>query len=294
MLKAILPENVKPKKPKFIVSGKSGVGKTIFALGFPRPYIIDTEGGATRPEYVDKMKAVRAGYMGKEQGSQDFKTVVDQVKELATTKHDYETLVIDSFSKLYNLEAAKAEEVVGSDYGRDRKEANKPTKQLMRWMESCDMTILLVCHQKDKWEKVGEKREQTGTTFDAWDKMEYDLDLWIEAQLIGRSRNFVVKKSRIKDFVVGNSFPLDYESFSKLYGKDVIEKEATQVTLATPDQIARLQGLIELFHIPMDEQSRWLKKFEADGLGDLDTDQIQQIINYLEKKLPPPSKGATK
>ena len=146
-------------------------------LDFPKPLIIDCEGGAVEPQYVAKMKAVGADYMGKEEGSQDFKTVIEELKRLATTKHDYQTLIIDSFSKLYNLTAAIAEETVGNVYAADKKAAQKPTRQLQVWMDRLDMTIALVCHSKAKWENG----QPTGTTtFDGWDKLEYDLNLWIE------------------------------------------------------------------------------------------------------------------
>ena len=55
-LKAKAPEEVKPTKPKMLISGESGVGKTMFALDFPKPYLFDTEGGATREQYQDKLK----------------------------------------------------------------------------------------------------------------------------------------------------------------------------------------------------------------------------------------------
>ena len=49
-LKAKQPVDVIPTKPKFMISGNSGVGKTFFSLQFPKPYLIDTEGGATRKQ----------------------------------------------------------------------------------------------------------------------------------------------------------------------------------------------------------------------------------------------------
>ena len=57
-LRAKKPEAVKVSKPKFLISGESGVGKTFFALDFPRPYLIDVESGATRPQYQEKLKEV--------------------------------------------------------------------------------------------------------------------------------------------------------------------------------------------------------------------------------------------
>jgi hypothetical protein len=284
-MKLIKPENIKQAKPKFIISGKAGVGKTMFMLSFEKPVVIDTEGGATRPEYVDRIKASGGVYMGKEQGSQDFKSVIDTIKELATTQHEYKTLIIDSFSKLYNLEAAIAEERVGNEYGRDKKEANKPTRQLQRWLEKLDMTVGLVCHSKSKWEKIGEKREETGTTYDGPDKMEYDLDLWIEAQLTGKSRAFVVKKSRIKSFVLGNSFPLDYETFANLYGRVVVESNSVPVACATDDQISEIKRLVDVFNISPEDQIKGLKKYDCESYDELSQDQAAKIIEGLTSKL---------
>jgi DNA polymerase III delta prime subunit len=185
-LKAVKPEIVKPSKPKFLISGPSGVGKTTFGLEFPKPYLIDVEGGAVREQYTKKLIASGGAYFGKEQGSQDFKLVIEEIKALATSKHDYKTLIIDSFTKLYNMAAAIAEETVGNDFGRDKKEANKPTRQLIRWLEKIDMTVILICHMKPKYERQGKEIVYAGTTFDGWDKLEYDLDLWIEIHKTGK------------------------------------------------------------------------------------------------------------
>lgn len=275
------PELIKRGKPKFILSGKSGVGKTFFMLDFPKPLIIDCEGGAVEPQYVAKMKAVGADYMGKEEGSQDFKTVIDELKRLATTKHDYQTLIIDSFSKLYNLTAAIAEETVGNVYAADKKAAQKPTRQLQVWMDRLDMTIALVCHSKAKWENG----QPTGTTtFDGWDKLEYDLNLWIELVQTGKRRDIVVRKSRIEGFIMGNSYPADYETFAKLYGTEIINKPSEQITLATPEQVADAKGLVAFRNISEDAQKAALKKYDVEQWEELSSDEIKTIIEKLKEK----------
>ncbi len=275
------PELIKRGKPKFILSGKSGVGKTFFMLDFPKPLIIDCEGGAVEPQYVAKMKAVGADYMGKEEGSQDFKTVIEELKRLATTKHDYQTLIIDSFSKLYNLTAAIAEETVGNVYAADKKAAQKPTRQLQVWMDRLDMTIALVCHSKAKWENG----QPTGTTtFDGWDKLEYDLNLWIELVQTGKRRDIVVRKSRIEGFILGNSYPADYDTFAKLYGADIIGKPSEQIVLATPEQIADAKGLIAFRNISEEDQKKALKKYDVEAFEELSSSEIQSIIEKLKEK----------
>lgn len=280
-LKAKQPEDVKPTKPKFLISGASGVGKTFFALSFPKPYLIDAEGGATRPQYQAKLKAAGGAYLGKEEGSQEFDVVIDQIKALITEKHDYKTLIIDSFSYLYMLEAAKAEEKVGSDFGRDKKEAQKPTKQLMRWLEKLDMNIILICHSKEKWVRQGKEIASAGTTFDGYDKMEYLLDLWVE--IVGKT--FIVKKSRI-DSLPGNSvFPLEYAKFAELYGQTVIEAEVVPVALATPEQVERISFLISALNVSPEEVEKLQKKFDVDEWAELTQDQIIKGISYFEAKL---------
>lgn len=281
-LKAKKPELIKPSKPKFILSGKSGVGKTMLMLDFKKPFVIDVEGGATEPQYIKKMQEVGAAYMGKEEGSQDFKIVIEQLKELATTKHDYQTLVIDSFSKLYNLTAAIAEEKVGNVYQADKKEAQKPTRQLQLWMDRLDMVICLVCHSKAKWDNG----QPTGTTtFDGWDKLEYDLNLWIELVQTGKRRDLVVRKSRLEGFVLGNSYPADYDTFAKLYGREIIEKPTEQLILASPEQVAEAKHLVGVFNISEDDQKKALKKYDCETYEELTTDEIGKIISNLKSKL---------
>lgn len=273
---------IKRGKPKFILSGKSGAGKTMLMLDFPKPFVIDCEGGAVEPQYVEKMKRVGAWYMGKEDGSQDFKTVIEQVKELATTKHDYQTLVIDSFSKLYNLTAAIAEEKVGNVYQADKKEAQKPTRQLQLWMDRLDMVICLVCHSKAKWENG----QPTGTTtFDGWDKLEYDLNLWIELVQTGKRRDIVVRKSRLEGFILGNSYPADYDTFAKLYGKEIIEKPSEQLVLASSGQVEELKHLVKVFNLSEEEQKRALKKYDCETFDELTQEEADLIITNLKSKL---------
>lgn len=276
------PELVKRGKPKFILSGNSGVGKTFFMLsGFPNPLVIDCEGGAVEPQYIAKMKEVGAEYIGKEEGSQDFATIIKELKWYATNKHDRQTLVIDSFSKLYNLTAAIAEEKVGNTYQADKKEAQKPTRQLQLWMDRLDMTIALVCHSKSKWMNG----QPTGTTtFDGWDKLEYDLNLWIELVQTGKRRDIVVRKSRIEGFILGNSYPADYETFAKLYGTEIINKPSEQIILATPEQVADAKGLVAFRNISDEDQKKALKKYDVEQWEELSSDEIKTIIEKLKEK----------
>jgi hypothetical protein len=284
-LKAVKPEAVKDRKPKFLISGKSGVGKTFFALDFPTPYYIDVEEGAVREQYVKKLIEAGGVYFGPEQGSRDYKSVIDEIKSLATEKHDYKTLIIDSFSHLYNLAAAIAEEKVGNDFGKDKKEANRPTRQLMRWIENLDMTVILICHQRDKWERKNGQLVATGTTFDGFDKLEYILDLWIEIEKTGGERTFNIKKSRIDGFPEGNTFPLSYSRFSTLYGKEIIERGSKPVDMADPEDVVEVVRLLEIVKVEPEIIEKWFTKANVDEFSEMTKEQITACLGFLKKKM---------
>lgn len=282
-LKAKKPEEVTVSKPKFMIYGESGVGKTFFSLSFPKPYMIDTEGGSVREQYQKKLQEVGGAYFGKEEGSQDFKAVIQEVKELCTTKHEFKTLIIDSFTYLYMLEAAEAEAKGGSDFGRDKKAANVPTRQLISQLEKCDLNVILICHSKQSWERRGKDIINTGTTFDGYEKLEYILDLAIEITKGGKT--FFVKKSRITGLPQGESFPLSYEKFADIYGRSVIEKEAIPVVLATPEQIDRLNKLVEGLKIDDATKEKWLTKCNCESFMEMTNEQIGSLIGFCEKKV---------
>lgn len=279
-LKAKQPEEVKPTKPKMLISGESGVGKTFFSLDFPSPYLFDTEGGANRSQYQEKLKKSGGVYFGKEEGSQDFKAVIEETKQLCTTTHPYKTAIYDSFTYLYMLEAAIAEADKGSDFGRDKKMANIPTRQLISQLEKLDMNIILVCHSKQKWERKGKDIIDAGSTFDGYDKLEYILDLWIE--ILKGGKTFIVRKSRIDSLKQGDSHPLSYEKFADLYGRQVIEAPSVPMILATVEQVARLTALVEGLKIDADTQKKWMDKCEVETFVDMSDSQISSLIKHCE------------
>src|SRR5215475_13973431 len=112
---------LKAKKPEVIESrlkalfyGSAGVGKTMAAIQFPVPYIIDTEGSTNKPQYVKEIEKSGGAVLM----TVDFDEMVNEVRELLTTKHEHKTLVIDSLTLLYNDLLEKAERKVGTEFGR--------------------------------------------------------------------------------------------------------------------------------------------------------------------------------
>lgn len=275
------PKSVKPRKAKVLVFGKAGVGKTWVSLDFPRVYYMDIEGGATREHYTDKLRASQAAYFGPDDGSHDYDTVIEEVVSLATVKHDYRTLVIDSFTKLYNIARYKAEEKGGSEFARDKREANRPTRRLVDWLHRLDMNVILISHEVDKWANS----EVVGQTFDGYEKLDYELDLVLQVQRRGEGRNVaIVRKSRLEGFPSLATFTWSYDEFAERYGKDVMEAEADAIEIATDEQVKRIHALLEVVKIPADMIERWLSKAGCSDFAEMDTTTIQKCIDHLEQR----------
>lgn len=284
-LKAIDPQDVEARNDVVLISGGAGVGKSWIALDFPSCYYFDIEEGATEHRYKDKLKKSGGKYFGVDQGSQDFETIIEEVQTLATIKHPYKTLVLDSKSKLFNIEVAKEMERLGEKdaFGASKKKAVSYTRRLINWLGRLDMLTLIICHEKPLWAN----NEQVGVTYDGYDKLAYELDLWLHIIRTGETSRAIVKKSRLAAFPMGESFVWTYEEFSKRYGKAKIEKESKPLVLATAEQIQELNILLEMIKLPEGETDKWLKKANVESFEEMDSDKIAKCIASLKSKISP-------
>ena len=279
---------VEPSKPKFLLFSASGIGKTWFALSFPSVYYIDTENGATRKHYMERLKESGGQYLGVEDGSLDFDVIIEQVKALATEKHAFKTLVIDSITKVYNQAITNEGERLGekNSFGADKKPAIASMKRLLAALVRLDMNVLLIAHEKAEWGMDGKgDRVEIGKVEDGWDKLRYELDLTFHAQKRGGSRVLVVKKTRLLGFPEGTSLPMEFAEFATRYGKDVIEKATAAITLATPEQSAEIVRLVDLLKLDKAVTDKWLEKANAETFAELTTDQASKIITSLKSKI---------
>lgn len=282
-LGAVDPKAAEPSRPKITVFGKPGVGKTWASLDFPSVYYIDTEAGADLSHYTDKLKKAGGVYFGREQGSQDFATVIEQVKALATEVHQYKTLVIDSLSKIYNLEVTKESERINmvNDYGASKKPAVRLSSQLIMWLDKLDMNVILICHEKDQYIEG----EVSGVMPDAHLKLEHELHLSLRITKEGESRKAYIKKSRLKEFPDGAKIDWSYEEFAKRFGSEKLEAKAIQIILATPEQLSEFSSLKERVKIPYGQDEKWLAWGNAPSFPEMETIKIAKIIEQLKGKI---------
>jgi hypothetical protein len=286
-LKAKAPELVKPGKIKAVLYGVSGVGKTTLALSFPAPYYYDVEGGAKGPQYRDLLRKSGGGYMGPEDGTLSFDTLIDQIQALATEKHPYKTLIVDSLTKLFQTTIAQEAERLGDKdaFGASKKPAVAAMRRLVMWASRLDMNIWFICHETAEWGMVNGQRAEVGRVADVWDKLIYELDLAVQAQKRGPQRVGIVKKSRLTAFPDGETFPLEYAEFAARHGREVVEGDVGSVTLALPEQVAEVRKLLEIVKVdPADIQKGW-DKAGVESWEQMTTEQITVWQNFLKKKI---------
>lgn len=287
-LKAVAPKAAEPSKPKVLIYGREGIGKTWFSLAFPNVYFIDTEGGANRDHYTDRLEHAGGVYLGPDQGSLDFETVIEQVQALATEEHGFKTLVIDSVTKLFNTAIANEAERLGDKnaFGADKKAAVQYMRRLVNWLMRLDMSVILVAHQKEVWGQNDKGvREAVGVGPDCWEKLSYELDLTIGVLKFGPRRVGKIGKSRLLGFPENETFDFTYDEFSRRYGRDVIEAESKPLTLANADQLAEINRLLGIVKLPDGQAEKWLAAAGADTWAELDTDKADKVIAALKAKL---------
>jgi len=286
-LKAHDPKTAEPSKPKILLYGRAGVGKTWFALHFPLVYYIDSEAGADREQYTDLLKASGGVYMGPDDGANDLGVITDQIKALATERHSHKTVVIDSMTKPFNTAISDEATRLGDRdaFGASKKPAIAAMRRLVSWLDKIDMNVILICHEKPEWGLVKGERAQVGVTFDCWEKLEYELDLCLKIDRQGPERFATVRKSRLLGFPDTSEFKLDYAEFAKRYGKDVIEKASQVIVLATPEEAAEVQRLLEIVKVSEEDVAKWFSKANVETWNEMTRDQISAVINWLNKRM---------
>lgn len=288
-LKAKDPELTSPGKTKGLIFGASGVGKTWFTLSFPKPYYIDTEGGADLRHYQERLKKAGGAYLGPQDGALDFTFIIEQMQALAAEKHGFKTLIIDSVTKLYQTSIAHEAERLGDKdaFGASKKPAIANMRRLVNWAMRLDMNIWFVAHETTEWgtdARTGQ-RQEIGKAADVWDKLIYELDVTLQAVKRGPARIAIVRKSRLTGFPDGDSFPLEYAEFATRYGKDFLESDSTPIEMASAVQVADITRLVSTVKVEQADIDKALTKAGAETFAELNSEQAEKLIAWLKKKI---------
>ena len=147
------------------------------------------------------------------------------------------------------------------------------------------MNVIITSHAKTKWEKTGDSFKEAGTTFDCYPKLDYLFDLVFEIQKRGKDRVGIVRKSRVGGFPEGEVFPFSYDEIATRYGRDILERRAATVVLATAEQVTKLKHLIDVLHIEEAVVEKWLDKAQAESLNEMPAEAADKCIKFMLAKV---------
>lgn len=289
-LRAKKPEATQ-ERLKMLVYGDKGVGKTTAAMQFPRSYLIDLEKGSTR--YWKTLQEKKTDRFD----TTSFDEVAEEINGLLTTKHDYRTLILDPVTIIYEDIQDKwlkiFDKYAKSDKERDLKDYGMrywgkvkfDSRLLRRILSKVDMNVVALSHEKPKYKD----QMVIGTTHDSDNKDGYLFDFVFRLEKRGEQRIAITEKKReeIGAPMFPPEFEWSYENFLNIYGRDVIEREAKPVELATVEQIKEIKHLLEVVNFPAEEVDKWFIKEKIEEWEDMEKEKIEKCIAFVKKRLEP-------
>ncbi|KKL78856.1 hypothetical protein LCGC14_2020670 [marine sediment metagenome] len=272
-LKAKKPEET-TKRLKLFLFGAASTGKTRCALQFPKTYFFDCEKGTDN--YNDLFEESGSVRMQ----TTDVNEIVDELRQLATTKHDYKTVCIDPMTILESDLVLKAEDQ-GLDSFAVWRMRDRVMKRVENLLYKLDMNVIVICHGKIDY---GDNMKKLGTTYDGWKRWIFVFDLAIELYRAGSKTHGLVRKTRLKQFPEGEDFLFSYTAIADRFGKEIVEKPSQPIELANADDVTKLTRLLGAIVIPKGTVERWKTKAGVEDFAEMTTVQIGACIEYLEKK----------
>ena len=304
----------KKKYLKIYYYGNSGIGKTWFALGFPKPAVIDLEAGTDF--YSSKFEF-------DVMDTNSFKETLDAVQFLETSKHNYETLVIDTITVInqslqegrmeFNSIKAKRDKTESPDFNfRDWGAIKKYYSLLMNKLTNLNMNVVLVAREKNEYDQKGHELVKIGYTGDAEKSTPYITDIRFRMYMKNNKRYAIIEKDRTGTYQAGDVLENpSWDNFKKIVApgtgenhsiyEDDLKKDASlyeekkedknktkkgAVTGTPPEE--RFQNALAMFEekykLKEEHLLQYLKKNVFDEIIEEDVVKIGQLWNNLENK----------
>jgi len=155
-----------------------------------------------------------------------------------------------------------------------------------------DMNLIVTSHQKDIY---GPNMQKVGIGPDSMKGDNYVFDYVFRLNVINDKAIAITEKQRSEP-LEPQKFPPEfewtYDNFLKLYGAEIIKREAVAVPLASTEQVAEIVRLLEIVRVRDEEVTKLWTKHDVDGWDELTSEAIRKYIDALKKKIAPVSEKA--
>lgn len=206
------PASKVSKRLKVLIYGASGVGKTLAALTFPRPAVIDTEGGTDLYAGRDGIPAFSV------MKAKSLTDVEAALKFIQTDNgRSFDTLIIDPITVLYDVQkdaAGKAAKQADVMTPREWNLVNKRMVALYNTLTNLPVHVVVIARESDLLEGEGLNLKRVGFKPDMDKKGVYIFDFIVRMKA---DRSGDVTKSRGVD--LGKTMPIvSYDAFAQAAG----------------------------------------------------------------------------
>lgn len=279
------PADKMEKRPKILLWGDSGSGKTMLALQFPAPVVIDLERGSELYAGERSFDVVH---------TQDPDRVRELIDWLRANKHPYRTFVLDPVTLYWEALQRKWSDIFlrrnksGKGFKfefydfqpRDWMQIRDEYQDLMRAILGLDMTVVVTAHSKAQYDD-GQFMKKIGDTFDSQKKTPYLFDVVLQLThdpATGRHLSRVVKDRTRR--LPQEAFETNYAVFERAFGES-LRREARPFSPATTEQLIELWKLAKDYGMTESQVLSRLETYGAQRPEDLSAENAATICERL-------------
>jgi len=277
------------KRLKLFLWGEAGAGKTTLSLQFPRPAVIDLEGGADLYGDAFDFDVLRI-------------TTADEVAEavdwLRTHTHSYRTLVIDPITIYWDALQKKWSDIFlrrnkgtkGHKFEfydlqpRDWMTIKAEFKDLVRKLIALDMNVIVTARQKIQYGDSG-FMQAIGETFDGEKSLPYLFDTIVRFYRDEKGRFMGECLKDRSNRLPTQPFECSYPLFEESFGQETLEREAQPAARVSDAQLEQLRTYIKRFEMTPEQVTQRLTAYGADSLDHLTEENAGAILRKFESAI---------
>lgn len=187
---------------KVLLHGGPGTGKTLTALSFPAPVVLDLEGGTVLYSDVAPFDVLR---------TKDIRKIEAAIEELVRDPQGYGTIIVDPLTVLWQLLQDAGQGLVdGRKNGRDSLETGQVLSarewglikrrynSILTRLNNLPLHVVLIARDTDLYEGKGDALTKIGIKPDVEKSTPYVADLVLRCEAGEGRFSAVVEKSRLR------------------------------------------------------------------------------------------------
>lgn len=232
-----------PRRVKAFFYGPTGSRKTITALKFPKPAVVDLEDGTKW--YADQFSFDVVPDV------KDFATYVGVIDYLATGNHPYLTFVTDPSTIVWELlQKQWSDTFITRNIGGkgfkfdfynmqpgDWKHVKAEWKDTMKRLMDLDMHVIFTARVADLFADGGEMMRKIGERPDGEKNVRYYFDIVLRLDVNGQGETIATVEKDRTNKLPKEPFKLEYDIIEQAFGKEYLFREVDPTLMPEPSTI---------------------------------------------------------